>query len=698
MLFKISLSNIRRSFRDYTIYFFTLVIGISVFYVFNAIGTQAAYMTVTKSRSDIIALLKDLLSGVSVFVSIVLGLLIVYASRFLMKRRKREFAIYLTLGMSKGTISLLLLLETLLIGMGSLAAGLIAGVGLSQLMSALVANLFEADMSAYRFTLSGEAVVKTILCFGITYLVVMLFNSFTVGKFKLIDLIQSDKKAERLYLKNPVLCGAIFLAACAALGYAYRTVSNGAAYLQPTEFMVTVGVGAVATFLIFWSAAGLLLRLAMAMKPMYFRGLNAFTFRQISSKISTTVVSMTVICLMLFVTICTLSAAFSIRNSMNDNIRSFCPADFELEYAGEHSEEISGEPSGETENGKWLYTDVVKKCDAYDYDITQYFSEYVHFHTYTDSSFTLEKSLGDSFKQIENQYSFIRYDTPEDIVRLSDYNALMQLYGRESLTLENDEFIVVCNFQSMRDIRDATLAKGTAMEILGHTLRSKYDECLDGFIDLTSQPLNAGIFIVPDRIADESYADTDLLIGKYAAQTDEEYAVIEARILKDFDNMRATWAKENDGRRITVSYRLDTKTNIVEATVGLGAIVTFLGLYIGLVFLIACGAILALKELSESVNSLPRYLMLRKIGVEEHDISCSLFVQIGIFFLLPLLLACLHSVFGMKFGMYMLEMFGTSKLTESVLITSLMILLIYGGYFLITYLSSKTIIKGNDSD
>ena len=126
----------------------------------------------------------------------------------------------------------------------------------------------------------------------------------------------------------------------------------------------------------------------------------------------------------------------------------------------------------------------------------------------------------------------------------------------------------------------------------------------------------------------------------------------------------------------------------------LGAIVAFLGLYIGLVFLIACGAILALKELSDSVDSIGRYEMLRKIGADEGDISRSLFRQTGIFFLLPLIVAAIHSVFGMKYLIFFLEVFGTENIGSSVGLTLSTLLLIYGGYFLVTYFSSKSIIKG----
>ena len=266
MLFKLSLSNIRKSLRDHAIYFFTLIIGVSVFYVFNAIGGQAAMLQINNGSREIVELLTSMLSGVSVFVAGVLGLLVVYASRFLMKRRNKEFALYMILGMGKGKISAILLMETVIIGIGSLGVGLIVGIGLSQLMSALVANLFEADMTAYRFSISGEAILKTILYFAVMYLVVMIFNSGAISRLKLIDLMNSGKRSEQIKLKNPWLCVIIFLLAAAALGYAYYQVGWNYGEVTGRKMTLYIAIGCVSTFMIFWSVSGMLLRVVMSMK------------------------------------------------------------------------------------------------------------------------------------------------------------------------------------------------------------------------------------------------------------------------------------------------------------------------------------------------------------------------------------------------------------------------------------------------
>jgi len=680
MLFKLSLSNIRKSLRDYAIYFVTLIIGVSVFYVFNAIGEQTVYMQVSETRDDIIELLTNTLSGISVFVAILLGLIIVYANRFLMKRRNMEFALYLMLGMGKGRISAILFVETLTVGIGSIVVGLLIGIGLSQLMSVLVANFFEADMSSYSFCVSNEAIIKTILYFLVMYVVVIFFNSIAINHFKLIDLIQSKKKSEKIRFKNPILCILVFIVSAVVLAYTYYQVCDMDA-ITDSNITIYIALGIITTFFIFWSISGLFLRLIMSIKSVYHKGLNCFTFRQLSSKVNTAVMSMTVICIMLFVTICTLSSAFSIKNSMNANLNELCPADFEIEY-----QKFSDE-----EKKKPIPADITEVYDHYGYDITENFKEYVHFSSYMDSYFTFEKALGEHYQEAKDSSPYAMFDVPESIVKVSDYNELMKLYGREPITLQSDEFVIIGNFQTAVSIRDKYLEKGDEINIFGHTLKSKYDSCQDGFINISSQPLNQGVYIVSDDVIDESCVEIDYFIGNYNADTKEGKSQICTELTAINGNIVNMSNKEYGNYTYN---NLNTKIDIAEATIGLSAMIAFIGLYIGMIFLISCAAIIALKQLSESVDNISQYEMLRKIGVEESDISKSLFRQTGIFFLMPLLLACVHSIFGMKFSMFILEIFGTGKLIESVASTSIVILLIYGIYFLVTYFCSKGIIKG----
>ena len=329
---KLSFRNIKKSFKDYAIYFFTLILGVAIFYVFNSIESQTVLLDVTESTYEVIGMMTTMLSAASVFVAFILGFLIIYASRFLIKRRNKEFGIYMLLGMSKRKISMILFFETILIGIISLAVGLGLGILLSQLMSMLVANMFEADMTKYQFIFSQDACIKTLIYFGIMYVIVMLFNAINVGKCKLIDLIQTSKKSETIKLKNLLLCTVVFILSVVALGYAYYMVTGGIneTVKTPEDILKPIVIGAISTFFIFWSLSGLILKIVMGMKNLYVKGLNAFTFRQVSSKINTTVFSMTIISLMLFVTICVLSSSLSLKNSMTANLDELAPADIQL--------------------------------------------------------------------------------------------------------------------------------------------------------------------------------------------------------------------------------------------------------------------------------------------------------------------------------------------------------------------------------
>ncbi len=662
MLFKISFKNIRKSIRDYTVYFFTLAVGVSIFYVFNAIESQTVMMEVSSSTREIIKIMTEMLSGVSVFVSFVLGFLVIYASRFLMKRRNKEFAIYLLLGMKKRKISKILLLETLMVGVISLIAGLGIGIILSQFMSAFIANMFEADMTEFTFVFSKAACMKTVTYFGIMYIVVMLFNTISITKCKLIDLLYAGKKSERIRMKNPWICTLVFLVSAAGLGYAYYQVSLGAENFQKAgELFVPVVIGAVTTFFIFWSAAGLLLRAVSSIKGLYYRGLNSFTLRQLSSKMNTTVWSMTVICLMLFVTICVLINAFSIKNSMDANLDETAPADIEIvvPWAAEQQS-------------------VLECYQSEGIDAAAYLREYTAFSVYETPELTFGDTFGTGLEKVQQSFPFLNYDTPEMILKISDYNKAAELYGNETFTLAEDEYIIVADFGSMVEIRNDALKAGEHIQVFGRDLKPKFTSCQDGFVEMSSQHINVGIILVPDEAADGDFIVSEHLIGNYRANSKEERLKIEEIF---FSHPKAS------------DYISNTRILIAEASIGLGALVTFIGLYLGLVFLISGAVILALKELAESADNVERFRMLRRLGAEEKMIHRALFAQIGLFFLFPLLLAGIHSVFGMIFSRSLLEIFSGVGLLPAVFLTVDIVGIIYGGYLLITYFCSKSMIR-----
>ena len=331
MLFKLSFSNMKKSLKDYAVYFFTLILGVAIFYLFNAIETQTTMLKISEDTREIVKLINTTLSGVSVFVAFILGFLVIYASNFLMKKRKKEFALYILLGMGKRKISLILFLETLIIGVISLGIGLMAGIGLSQVTSIFVANMFGVNIEKYRFVFSHQAFVKTLIYFAIIYVIVILFNMFCVNKYKLIDLLTGSRKAEKATNKNPYICAVVWIISVVLLAFAYYKVSDSRNLELVTDLAKYIVMGCAGTFLFFWSLSGIMFSAVHSMKKVYYKGLNSFVFRQMSSRMNSNVFAMTVICLMMFITICVLSSGLTVRNSLVHNIDMLSPADVQIE-------------------------------------------------------------------------------------------------------------------------------------------------------------------------------------------------------------------------------------------------------------------------------------------------------------------------------------------------------------------------------
>lgn len=674
MLFKLSLKNISKSIKDYAIYFFTLILGVAIFYVFNAIDDQSVMMKVSSTTAEIIKLMTNVLSGVSVFVSIILAFLIVYASRFLIKRRNKEFGVYLTLGMSKKKISLILFIETLIIGIVSLVVGLGIGFLLSQLMSILVANMFEADLTRFQFVFSTNACIKTLIYFSIMYFVVMIFNTINISKCKLIDLMHSNKKSEKIKLKNPLFCTIVFIISCIALGFAYYQVTGGIEKMVDTNsIFVPIGVGAISTFFVFWSLSGLLLKIFISMKNTYYKGLNSFTLRQFSSKINTMTFSMTIICLMLFITICVLSSAMSIKNSLNKNVIEFSPRDIEISKPANVDLEVNDFTDKQIENYKLSFEKIFTK-NGFDF---KKFKNIVYFSLYADDYVTLKSTLGTYYKTAKKNYPFLRYDDYIVLMKNSDYNNLANNFNLEKINLNSDQYAVVGNYKEMIDIKNEALKRNTEIIVNQRIYLPKYKKAINGFYEMGSQKSEIGFIVLPDDALNENQKISNKMVADYNGNQDD--------IEKDVTSFL------NNTSKYIITF--NTKKDIRDASVGLGAIVTFLGLYLGIIFLISCAAILALKELSESSDNVEKFVVLRKIGVDEQELNKALFKQIGIFFMFPLILAIIHSIFGVMFCNNILKTMGVSFNLKSVIITSLFIIFIYGGYFFITYICSKNIIK-----
>lgn len=561
-------------------------------------------------------------------------------------------------------------------------------------MSILVGKLFEADMSKLTFVFSIDSCIKTCIYFAVMFIAVMIFNAFTISKYKLINLLTANKKNEEVKIKNPVICIIIFLIAISILGYCYYKVTIGVNELVTADKIIPIIIlGIISTILVFWSLSGFILKVVQASKKIYLKDVNMFILRQLNNKINTTVISMSLICLMLFMTISILSSSLSLNSTMRRDMQEMTPVDINLYKTANLPESYQNPYTGVVENYTKIQIEDSKKTVEETlvengFDINN-LKDIVEIPVYASNELTMKDLLKGIEDMVKMQFPQLRYDTPEEIIKVSDYNKIAKLYGNEEYSLENNQFIVLCDFESMENLRNQALQKDNTIKLKGKEYKAKYNECKDGFIDMSSSHINTGIILVPDSVEfTEAEKERTFLAANYNANTEEEKEKIE-EIFADSESSQFYKNIIEKGLEIDGM----TKISIIESSVGVSTMVLFIAIYLGIIFLIASSAILALKQLTESSDNKERYMILRRIGVDEKIINRALFRQIGLFFIFPLILAIIHSIFGIQFVMTLMSVLASGEeLLPSIIATVVVMGGIYGLYFIATYIGSKNII------
>ena len=561
-------------------------------------------------------------------------------------------------------------------------------------MSILVGKLFEADMSNFTFVFSKGACIKTCIYFAVMFIAVMIFNTITISKYKLINLLTATKKNEEVKIKNPVVCVIIFLIAVAILVYCYYKVTIGVNTMTTAnQILPIILLGIISTILVFWSLSGFILKVVQSIKKIYLKDVNMFVLRQLNNKINTTVISMSLICLMLFMTISVLSSSLSLNSTMRRDMQEMTPVDINLYKTANLPESYQNPYTGKTE----YYTEEQIEDSKVSMEQTliengfdmNNFKDTVEIPIYASSELTMEDLLKGIEEMVKMQFPQLRYDAPEEIIKVSDYNKIARLYGNQEYSLEDNQFIVLCDFDSMKTLRDQALKENDIITLKGKEYKAKYDECQEGFIDMSSSHINTGIILVPDSVEfTDSEKEKTFLAANYNANTEEKENI--EKIFTDESNSELYKNIIEKG----LNFDGMTKISIIESSVGVATMVVFISIYLGIIFLIASSAILALKQLTESSDNKERYNILRKLGADEKIINKALFKQIGLFFIFPLILAIIHSIFGIQFVMTLMSVLASSEeLLPSIIATVIVMGAIYGLYFLATYIGSKNIIK-----
>ncbi|MDR2063439.1 MAG: ABC transporter permease [Candidatus Nomurabacteria bacterium] len=659
----LSFKNVRKSFRDFTVYFVTLMLGVSIFYIFNSIDSQQSIMEITSSQGAALASLNRLMANFSILISIILVFLIIYANRYLIKRRKKEFGVYLILGMSRRRVSQILVLETAFVGLIALVAGSAFGILLSQGMAALTAKLLGAGIVNFQFIFSVSALKKTLLYFGLTFILTMIFNIIMVRRQKLLNLIYASRQNEGFKPPRLALSALIFLLSIGCLAVSYSAILNSG-LLSVALIWTSVISGVVGTFLFFFSLSGFFLKLIQRMKKLYFKNMNMFVLRQINSKINTNYISITFVCLMLFISICTLSSGMGLAKAVTDDISRNTPYDATLSIGAQYNCNTNSYNSYPAAG-----VDLLAEAKKHNVNLDSFAKSYVAVRYYNGEASSLDIKNGAGI-DLNNELYY---------VKLSDYNKVMELQGLAPITLAENSYAVDSTTAYDKWI---VMAKDkiieTTLTVGGRKLSASPERISSHSLEVAGNYTLDLLIIVPDELLANAPAKRDLLHIKYL----ENKALSEDLAVKNLSKITVEGIAE----------RLETKKLVVEDSGSTTTTISYLAVYLGVIFLIASGTVLAIAQLSEANDNVRRYKLLHKIGTDERQINRAVFLQNLIYFGVPLTLALAHSIIGVIVAAQAINSFRGMNILDSSLITALIIVSIYGGYFLITYLGSKNVI------
>ena len=724
MLCKLAWGNVRRAGRDYLVYLLTLTLGVTVFYAFNTISMQVDIAGI--DEKGLAQVMGSMLGNLTYYLAGVMAFLMVYANNFIMKRRKKEFGLYQVLGMGRGRVATIMALETVIVSVGAFVAGIVLGVGLSQLMTFFTASLFKTQIANFHFFFSVHAFNLTLACMLVMFVLTLLLNLRAVRRTKLIELMGAERRNESIKTRNPWIAIAIFVVGVVLVGVAYYRLLRDGFPLTATDsklqeamnqFGITTAMVTVGTFALFWGLSGMLIKLLQSLRGVYWRGLNMFTVRQLAAKVNTVCFSMGVIAMLLFLAITSVTCGMSIANVMNESLERYNPVDVSQTYVYYTPETLDyyKEYVNPSEADRMVLADSTvdlypawhgkgKSADNNDetgkkVDIADVAGEHVQIDSYlsyplggSDPSVTPSEMCKTMGEKLPKAFGGSNADmTGLSVTPASQYNKLRQMMGKEPVHIGHDQYLLTCDMGGeLVDMYTKYMAGGHTLTLGGHELKPAADKSDEDTAAIANSAMgsNGGTVVVADELLSQlnlqPYSSSLLVNYKQGMDTTEADESIKYTVL---DNLLV------DGKEPGSWGTFITRSEMYAQAAQMKGLISYLAIYIGFVLVVACAAILSIQQLSNVADGSRSYRVLAQIGCDDRQIRHSVMAQQAVFFLFPLAVGLAHSFVALKVIIELVSIFGNMSIGGTVGLTCAIFLAAYGGYFLVTYLMSTGMVR-----
>lgn len=625
MYVKLAKSNAKKSIKDYLIYFITITICVSLFYAITSLSSSS-YELITEESYNF-RNLKLILKYSTYIITAMLILLVAYVNKYIIRRRQREFSIYILHGMEQKNVALMFFIETLVIGILAIISGIFVGTLFSQVITAIV--LISANQEvAFSFKLYMDTVGITFIFFISMFCIIGLYNIIVLRKIKLIDMLNAHKQVEFQFKRSGKVYSAIFALSIILYiicGYCtFKLINTKIDYSIKSLMFIAISLLAfiIGTYALFYSISYILIHIKNKYINFKYEGTNLFLIGTLVSKIKSAPILMATI-------------AMTFLGAMISFIITLVMAQWAIGYLDmrvPYDVEIRNNYSNGflTENNitdikdipQLDYSEIIDYLNDKDHDVNSYCEVEKYF---------INKD--DFYNKDKNNVSTIA-------ISLSDFNKLRSMLGYDEIELKDNEFTTQWH-SAVNDEEISNYIKDYAnLNVNGEELKlsenSNYKESIGE--GLYGSYVN-NIIILPDKVCDNlTFAEKNFVANinnkmSYEEADDFQYKYVNEWFRKSNDE----FIKKYDISSSVVRVRIKSSetNNILNMTLAM----RILGIYLGVVLLMISLTILSLSQLADSIEHKDRFSVLKRLGVEDKEINKIILKQISLYFIIPISIA-----------------------------------------------------------
>ena len=678
MYVKLILRNVGRSVKDYLIYLATITLCVGLFYAFISLSSPS-YQLIVSEQFDLSAAY-GLLKKATFLITAILIFLIKYVNNYMIRRKKKEFALYAIMGMEQRKIALLFFTETCIMGGLSMIIGIIIGTLFSQVLTALIVPALEQSFSLF-LALYPDTILITVIFFMIIFGIIGLYNIKTISNIKIIDMLNDGKKVEvqslkskRFYLLTVIISisGFIVSALCLKRYLFLKPLDNE--FVSDNEkmlfLMISIILIIVAFYSMFYCLSYLIILIRNKSLKLKYENTNLFLLGQLSAKLKTTSKLMATITLTLMASIILLSFGPILSEWSLGYLKERAVFDVQINTQYKDIYEIERIP-------KIDYSDVISYLDENGYEMKDYVKVELYFI---------------------NEEDFLRRrktDFPVLAISLSDYNKLRLMSGLPIVKMKDNFFIT--QWMSTANINDIHkfLLKHNKLNVGNTILNLEKGSFLKGGLGLGIYNAYVDVtYVLPDAICDNlTVANTNFYGNTKKVMSYDFAESIEAFINQRYEGLYTNIMKEL-GTDVDDYIYTRLKTLQINGGVTGGLMMKFLCIYIGVVLIFICFTVLSIQQLSDSFEHKARFNVLKKIGVDHKQIDKLILKQMCVWFGIPTIVALIGCIiFIYYFVQYrskeIITYIGTGVFVQNIGMSIGIIVLILGIYFMLTYLLFK---------